>query len=175
MLVTLLLVASTIVFQPSNCCEQHLELVTQKGCSSTWLKNLFILIFICIIFCIILGFLLYSLVDHIRSSRAWKEHEAKRVRKKPIRRISYPITMDHNPYAIDILTVFSANQRYRPSHNSRTNAVLSPHFSYYPWCVSTDAHRWYCSSRYSLAYQDDVSTPERRNVDSLEYHGHYDI
>lgn len=167
--------ASSIDLQLVNCHKQHLELVNQNGCTSTWVKNLVVLIFICIIFCIILGFLLYSLVDHIRSSRRWKEHEAKRVRKKPIRRISYPITLDHNPYTVDVLIVCCTYQRYDPSHNHSQDAILPSLLLFRPLCLSTYASRGHCSSRYPLAHQNDVSTSERRNVNSSEYRRQHDI
>ena len=131
-----LVVASSVDLHPANCRKQHLELVNQKGCTSTWVKNLVMLIFICIIFCIILGFLVYSLVDHIRSSQKWKEHEAKRVRKKPIRRISYPITMDHNPYAIDVLLVFSSQTKDTIHHTILVQMLFFHLFLFSTLCVS---------------------------------------
>ena len=86
-----------------------MDLVSEEGCSSSWVTNLILIIVFCIFFCIILGIMIYYLIQHVKSSTEWFKRQVIPIRRKPVKYISSPIPLNRNPYTINMYVVCSLN------------------------------------------------------------------
>lgn len=103
------IVTTTLTYQSTHFSELKMNLVSEEGCSSSWVTNLIMLIIFCIFFCIILGIMIYYLIQHVKSSTGWLKRQAFQARPKLVKHISTPIPLNRNPYTINAFYVCLLN------------------------------------------------------------------
>ncbi|KAK8797852.1 hypothetical protein WA171_005383, partial [Blastocystis sp. BT1] len=93
---------TTLTYRSEYISELKMDLISEEGCSSSWITNLILIIVFCIFFCIILSIMIYYLIQHLKSSTEWIKRQVIPIRQKPVKYISSPIPLNRNPYTINM-------------------------------------------------------------------------
>ena len=101
------IVTTTLTYRSEYISELKMDLISEEGCSSSWITILILIIVFCIFFFIILSIMIYYLIQHLKSSTEWIKRQVIPIRQKPVKYISSPIPLNRNPYTINMCVVCS--------------------------------------------------------------------